>query len=424
MTFFLRYVVQLFILGLFLYGALTCHRQQVVQFAEIIGLDKDAPREVTLRVVQLQPLSDRATLANERMVVTTGARLLQHLIGQWAGVSHSFEELAKRLDESMRHQPLELALSTDDGIARGRSFESMLALSAFSHLEEIFSFTASYNPRLAFKRPLNVAIYGEILLPDGQTQAVSKNDNVLYVGSADTIFLLPLGKEQGLPLTMHEGVLAHEFHHRIFFNTIWNNPGFSNLWPLFKSRYNVNDTRLSRRSRVLLNALDEGLADVFAVAFTGLPNYLDISLTERATDSLRRQRDLLGAFVNVATYDLLATSDLPIRYVELCGENSNNFENQKFNAYCLGTVVAKTLFEASRSNAKALREDFLPLITPALNGVARALDEGRQFDLDIFFDELSLLVKQRSSSLHERLCSEIKKRFASIGTEQRLPSCS
>lgn len=398
----------------------NCSPPKDIRFAEVVALRRSSPG-FSLQVTPFLEQPPLPTLATKKMVFVTGAQLRQHLIAQTAVVSSSFGELWLTLDTSMEHQPFKLDIATDDGVARGRSFESVLALSAYSHFEHIFSFARSVNATLDFKRPLTVAIYGEILSPSGQEHVFSKNDNALYVGSADTVFLLPLGKEGGLPLTMHEGVLAHEFHHRIFFNAVWNNPGYKNLWSIFQSRY--QRSRLDDRSRTLLNALDEGLADLFAVAFTGLPDYLSMSLTQTSSLGLRKQRDLNGAFAHVVTFDMLATDGLPTTFIELCGAEAKNFENAQFNVYCLGTVIAKTLFQTARSDNAVLRHDVLPLIELALNAVAAHLDAGNQFSLDIFFEALARLTEVQSKQLHQRFCNEVQQRFLSLATIARIPSC-
>jgi hypothetical protein len=393
--------------------------------AEIVGLNPSKPGEFSLQVVKFVDIPSLPHLLSEKMRFVTKARLRQGSISEEAQKSQSFADLLDALQNKIDGKPLNLNLSIENEIARGQTFESMLALSAYCHLEKIFFFAkekAKVGDDL-FNRPLTVAVYGEILSDDRKAPTVSKSDNAIYVGSADTVFLLPLGKEEGLPLAMHEGVLAHEFHHRIFFKKIWDNPDYPNLWSLFQSRYDPFNIRLEMRSRILLNALDEGLADIFAIAFTGLPDYLDVSLTHKNTEALRRQRDINGDFAREITYDFLRETKTKNDLLEACGEKAEDFTSPKFNVYCLGTIIARTIFLASSENLQILRELVLPVVVESLSKIAAKLDRGHQFELDIFFDELVVQSQKVSSEFSTNLCRQLRERFASLATPERIPSC-
>lgn len=414
------------LLTLLLLGNLwSCQSNYSASSAEIIALSPKNPREFSLQIRPFMVSPQLPYLANQKIRFITDAHLQQSWISKAAITSSSFAGLVTQLQGNIGGQLISLNLSTHDGIARGQSFDSVLALSAYCHLERIFLFakTKANIQDNFFRRPLTIAVYGEILSEEGNSTPISKADNALYIGSADIVFLLPLGQEEGLPLAMHEGVLAHEFHHRVFFTQVWDNRRFTNLWSLFQSRYDQNQNRLDTRSRILLNALDEGLADVFAVALTGLPDYLNVSLTHGSTEALRKQRDLNGEFAEQTTYDLLLNSDLEKNLLQLCGENADDFTNPKFNIYCLGTVIAKAIYEASSRNLGTLQDHTLPAITSSLWAIAKALDGSQQFTLDVFFEELVNNVSSRSNELRTKLCSELKVRFTSLATNDRIPSC-
>ncbi len=405
--------------------ALGCDDQRLPLYAEIVRFHSEQSARVELSIQRFIDPPTMPRLANDSLVFVSRTRLLQNNIYFFARLSSSFDQLALAMQKHLELDGFKPNLSIKDNIARGRTFESVLALSAFCHLEEIAQFAQRFEARgkLQFKRPLNVAIYGEVFSSQEEMDAIAKSDNALYVASADMIFLLPPANEQGLPLAMHEGVLAHEFHHRIFFNKVWRNPGFENLWSVFLSRYDGEKSRISKRSRIILNSLDEGLADTFAVAFTGLPNYLNVSLTERASETLRLQRNLNGLFAQNATYDSLRDALLPTTLMNMCGEKSNDFTNQKFNVYCLGTIVAKAIYEASSRDINVLRKKMLPLIFLSLDRVAEAVDKEILFDVDIFLAAMVANAKKHSPELVMPICDEIKKRFSSLVTKERLPAC-
>lgn len=410
-------------------GVLTCmvgcHKDSTLNLVEIVGLNPNNPREFSLQLASLSDGTDLSTLESNTLKFVARARLMQDLISAYAKESTSFTELAKSLQSSMMAQPLELDLATSDGISRGKTFESMLALSAFYHLDRVISFAKAHLDldSEAHTAPLTVAVYGQILANEQYPFPMTMTDNAIYVGSADTIFLLPVGSENGLPLPMHEGVLAHEFHHRIFFKQIWANKEMSNLWPLFQSRYDQDQQRLSNRSRIILNGLDEGLADVFAVAFTGVPAYLSVSLTAEKSRKIKEQRDLDGRFAELATYDSLAKSKLDNELLSMCAEDAVDFQNLKFNAYCLGTVIAKSIYEAADKNIANLAGVAVPVIAHSLTSVANKLNRSDDFELDVFLDAMAYNAATRSADFKRKFCAQIKSRFASLATIERIPSC-
>lgn len=404
-----------------------CSKEHAGRYVEIIALDKQSPQAFSL---QSKELHDGVSFANpevygENLVLIANAQLFHNSIAKHALNSSSFSQLAGAIKQSFHGEPINLKISTFNGIIKAESFESLVTMSALFHLDEIFRFAQKQLVlgQNALTEPLTVAVMGQILFSEEFAYPLTVDDNAIYVGAADTIFLLPHGANTPLPLSMHEGVLAHELHHRIFFKEVWTDPQFENLWPVFQDRYNPIKNRISHRSRIIMNALDEGLADVFAVAFTGLPNYLNVSLTEDVSAKVRLQRDLEGEFANRANYDLLAASNLPPHLLAMCGGRSRNFQNLSFNGYCLGTVIAKMLYQTANKNVSKLRDVILPLVAESLPSVARKLNDTFEFDLDVFFNAMAERAALRSPELKKRLCAEIRKRFYSLANNERIPAC-
>ena len=138
----------------------------------------------------------------------------------------------------------------------------------------------------------------------------------LISAAFNPIALFPIGENKGLPMSMNEGVLAHEYHHRLFFNQLWVNNNSEKRWHRYQARYNQKK-KIQKRSHILLSATDEALADLFAVAYTGLPNFMAASLTSDKARLINEERELEGAFATKATYEILATSNLGPIYANI-----------------------------------------------------------------------------------------------------------
>lgn len=414
----------LMILGLL--HAASCDGPRDIRFVEILALNKMQRGTFSLqtRLLRDDMTYENGELRSKNVRLVADAELFNAQMGEQAFNHSSFDDLTRSLQEMLGGEPIDLKVSIDDGVMRSESFESLVAMSALVHLDDVMLFgrnaLSSSSPALTL--PLTVAVHGQILMSSGYALPLTMDDNAIYAGPVDAIFLLPNSYRAELPLSMNEGVLAHELHHRIFFKEVWANPQFDKLWSLFQSRYDRLKNRLDYRSRTLLNALDEGLADLFAVAYTSMPDYLNVSLPSKTSIKTRQQRDLEGAFAETATYEELSSSSRP-DHMLYCNARSKDFFNLDFNVYCLGTVIAKTIYEAAEQNTAKLIATALPLIFASLPSVAKSLNETNQFDLDVFFNELVSQAKLRDQRFSLLLCRQLQLRFASLATHERMPAC-
>ena len=137
-------------------------------------------------------------------------------------------------------------------------------------------------------------------------------------------------------------------------------------WLRYKSRYNTKKNLIQKRSLILLSATDEALADLFAVAYTGLPNYMAVSLTTDKARLISEQRGLEGDFAEKTSYEDLLRSNLEENLQRYCPAKSYNFTNSKFNIYCLATIIAKVFYEACDKNTSEIASIALPIIHSAL----------------------------------------------------------
>ena len=333
-------------------------------------------------------------------------------------------------------QTLEPNLVVRDGVVHSQDFHSLMALTAFAGFSKIWGWYASGvgDQSAATSSPGFIVFYGDIvpsaLLPVPMIQM----DNAVYLAGVDVWMIFPVGNQEGVPYAMNQGVLAHEFHHRVFFQNVWSGNAFERWKSILSSTEQLSANE--QRSLNLLRALDEGLADINAIGFTQNIGFMDPSFHSEhlegitaellAAESLRR--NIESDFVDLATYDNLADDSFDHTLVEGCGV-ANNFttsgdilSGQMWSPYCLGSVLARTLWEGVGRDHDVLRNAMLPAINQVLVHLGEILAEEEDFDFDVFFQ---LLMEALPQSIDAALfCSEIAQRFSSLATVDRIPSCA
>jgi hypothetical protein len=178
------------------------------------------------------------------------------------------------------------------------------------------------------------------------------------------------------------------------------------------------------RSHLLLAATDEALADLFAVAFTGLPDFMKASLSDKKTRHINNQRAINHQFAEKITYDMLAHGHLSKKFKLYCPEPSRNFTNANFNIYCLATLIAKTIYEACDKNTVLLGNYALPLIHRILPEIGENLEKNKSYNLEMLFELLASRSKKEHPVFHAQLCHELRARFSSLITKNRIKSCA
>jgi len=395
-------------------------------FLEIVGLDRERPDNYSLRIVEVKKLPDFSSQNLANFIYLSDVKIYQRDLAYAALKSRSFDDMRNNLQTNFDKSPLEPLYAESNGVFRANTFESLLILSAFYHFENIRNFAQTRGLLHADhdKKPLRVAIYGEIYATSTDAIPAVSHDNAVYVGSADIVALFPVGDSMGLPMSMNEGILAHEYHHRLFFNQLWVNNNSPKRWLKYQARYNQKRKVSQKRSHLLLSATDEALADLFAVAYTGLPDFMAASLTTKKTRLINEQRELEGEFAAKATYEALAMSNLEPHLRKYCPAQSRNFTNAHFNIYCLATVIAKVFYEACDKDTKKLGSMALPLIHSVLPIIGNALEKNEPYDLDLLFEAAALASKKTHPIFHKKLCEELNKRFVTLIISNRIPSCS
>jgi hypothetical protein len=247
------------------------------------------------------------------------------------------------------------------------------------------------------------------------------SDNAAYAAPVDGWLALRSAFHDGVPFAMHRGVSAHEFGHRLFFHNVFSSvDGGFELWQHDNTETELSPEQL--RGQMLLKGIDEGLADVFAIAALADKDAINdaFAFAGDAFEPEAARRDVEGAFGTAATYDNLRDLSLDATHLQSCGLTRTDF-GQQFNFYCVGTVLAAAIWEAADRDPVVMRTEMEPAVITALPGIGEALVTGVPFDFDLFLEPL---VQATAPGVRrDKLCAQFAVRFESLVTAGKVPSC-
>ena len=103
-----------------------------------------------------------------------------------------------------------------------------------------------------------------------------------------------------------------------------------------------------------------------------------------------------------------------------CGLTTADFRDS-FNFYCVGTVLAATLWEASGKDPATMGAEIEPAVVRALPRIGEAMVNGVAFDVDVFLEPLAQ--EMAPGARRDALFGAVSVRFASLVTTGRIPSC-
>lgn len=399
------------LLALFTVILFGCH-ESGPYVVEIIDSEKSNGETLAYKEVTMSSDVDLLHFKSEHLVFKKDLLVPAQEFSKVAIKSNSFADWQEKILSNLSFAEYELPNLLQNGVYRGRNNDEKILLSSFYHLHNILDFYK--NLKLDTNtRPLLVGFLASMVIGD---KAAPLFDNASFVGGIDGILLFP-HKNSQVPINANEGVLAHEAFHRFFFNNLWMANDDPSLWQKYQGRYYEQDLEPWRK---LLFALDEGLADFFAFVYTGNPNYLALS-SEKHRPSVVEQRKLNGDFAEIATYEKLSFGPLDEKYLKVCRGYGRNWDNPQFNLYCLGTVIAKSFYEASNRSSLEGRE-FLPIIFESLQKLAKPLVE-EKLPLSPFLENVALSMKLKNKTLAQNFCQQMQKRFAFLIKEGHIQAC-
>jgi hypothetical protein len=247
------------------------------------------------------------------------------------------------------------------------------------------------------------------------------SDNAAYAAPLDAWLTLRVTSQEGVPFAMSLPVLAHELHHRVFHRNVF---GRDEAFAFWRQRLGEPSEEEQRATRIL-QGIDEGLADLFSLAVTGdvpgLPRAFELAGGRFVPEAARR--DLEGRFADEASYDGLRTNTLDVAHLRACSSTGTDdlFSEAGFNFYCLGTVLARALWDGAGRDLEVLRGETLPAVIRALPRLGDTIATGAIVDVDAF---LSPLVEEiPPGARRAAVCAALAPRFSSIFDAGAVPSC-
>ncbi|HEY1100142.1 MAG TPA: hypothetical protein VGF99_14495, partial [Myxococcota bacterium] len=308
-------------------------------------------------------------------------------------------------------------------------FETLYYFSSFANFEAAFAMadTVGDDSRATARdtetQPI-IGLYATLVLSSLAPVPIMSADNAAYAAPLDGWIALRAVFQEGTPFAMHRGVVAHEFGHRLFHHNVWSrvDGGFEAWRDRITDAVSEDDAVL--REAMLLKGIDEGLADVFAITTMQRADGV-ISAFAAAGDAYENEairRDVDGVFAERATYDNLRTLSLDKELLDACALDTEEFAQADFNFYCVGTVVAATMWRTAEQNPQLLRDEVEPAIIDALPSIGEALVNGARFDLDLFLEPFA--AQFAPGRRRDAACTAIRARFASLVDQGRVPTCS
>jgi hypothetical protein len=341
-------------------------------------------------------------------------------------LSGSFDDVVARIRRG-GGSDIEPHMSSDGTRFLADDWETLYYFTLTANFEAAFAFaresgdTSRASSDADDERAL-VGLFASIVLNDFVPLPLISSDNAAYAPPVDGWLALRTAFQEGVPFGMHRGVIAHEFGHRLFFHNAFSSvDGGFEVWQADNSA--PAEDAAAIRAPMLLKGIDEGLADVFAIAALSDKDAINAAFAGAgelfADEAIRR--DVEGPFADAATYDNLRTLTLDAGQLQSCNLSTAEF-GASFNFYCVGTVVAAALWEGAGNDAAVLRTEIEPAVIAALPKVGEALVNGVAFDLDLFLEPLAQTVSP--GARRDALCAAYARRFESLVVAGRIPTCS
>jgi hypothetical protein len=379
---------------------------------EAIVADPGDEQGVRLDDVELDSVTDLRAGEGALFSVRGGLRMAGLTVSESVSAGDSFEQMRERT-RGDGGAPLNAAMSYDGTRYIADDFDTLVYFSLFAAFERAWRFAEEIGDDSgATKDTALVGLSAQIVAADILPLPLITSDNAAYAAPLDAWLTLRVGSQDGVPFAMSGAILAHEFSHRLFHRNVYASEAAFATW---RARLGEPDAAEQRATRIL-QGVDEGLADLFSIAATedigGLPRALTLAGGRFADEGDRR--DIEGDFADAATYENLRDLTLDARELRRCNASGAEdiYSQASFNFYCLGTVVARTLWEASERDLVVLRTETLPAVRRGLARVGDALAGGRLFDVDVLLDAVA--AELPPGAPRDRLCAAAAVRFSSL----------
>jgi hypothetical protein len=386
--------------------------------AEILVVLPGEPITPRLQVVELASVVD----------LNVGTGVLFDVVGGVELRNDELEDVVRAVDYADMTTRLRADLKSvrpsfhqENDVYVADDYQTLEYLTIWYNFERAFSFVKSIGDVSdASQTKSFVSLHGDSY--DGILEYQS-SDNAAYIPTKDGWVTYQPVVQAGIPFGMSETIAAHEFGHRFFFHNVFGAQRFD-LW-----RADFASTTTGSR---LLSAFNEGLADIFAFAALGDadaqravlatadatdPN--DPPLVENPIAGVAERRGLESRFAKDATYDNLAELTLDSGLLKDCDFTVENFRGE-YDIYCVGTVLAKAIFEGSSNDETILRAEVMPALPQALSEVGASIAVEGDFAPWMM---LQAIAAELPPARRDVMCRAFTVRFASIIAAGSVPAC-
>ena len=136
------------------------------------------------------------------------------------------------------------------------------------------------------------------------------------------------------------------------------------------------------------------------------------------------RRSLEGDFANAVTYVGLRDMTIDSALLEGCGANAEGdlFSQASFNFYCLGTVLARSLWDASERDMEVLRGEVMPAVRRALPRMGDTVGATGDFDVDVLLEPIAAEIAP--GARRAAACAAFRDKFGELVDAGRVPTCS
>ncbi len=276
--------------------------------------------------------------------------------------------------------------------------ESSLALTVYAQFERIYQFENTIGTAAQLRWPRKVGIELNLTNGDG-----SDHNNAHYFTALDVVGILPYSLA-GVPFAVNQAIVSHEHFHAHFQSQVMNPLAalaglqvVSSLENLFYGALSpaMNSGREGQGPKFLndlvLRAWNEGLADFFAVVYTGHPDLFSASMPKIAK----------ARALDEALRPILPGADLE------AAANAVGFDRSHLlgMAYAQGTALARILYRASISGVESPRA-FLARVMNHLHEIPAAVQDSYLTQVLDFDRVLPVLLD--GFPLSHNVCSDLQ----------------
>lgn len=226
-------------------------------------------RTYDLRVVEVRTLENVAALRGDA-ATPIGAASIRLDLRRLEGV-----ETEKQFRKAVLEEPgsdVEAQFIEDDGVLYPSDFHSLSLATAYYNFEVSRAYALARG--MPEDRLRGVPFYYFPKLTTDPSRGFVA-DNAAWYPALRSFLLFPFHELQGIPLAANQGVIAHEYGHGIFTALVHD----GSWLPDYPARW-------GSAGAVMIESLEEGFADAWALGVTGDLDFVERSLDE--TDAMLR----------------------------------------------------------------------------------------------------------------------------------------